>query len=117
MQAVMLGAVPFVGLGLGLGLGLLWGLGAVVGGLLGYANFRWIRFTVIRLIENQAPGALAFIYLFKFLLLAALLVGLVFVLGLPPLALVAGLSVMPLGIVVGGLFPVAASEADSKVNL
>jgi hypothetical protein len=115
MQAAMLAATPAVALAMGLWMGVPWGIGAVVGGVMGYLNFRWIRFTVVRMLGGDARAAFAFVYLIKFTLLAAVLAGLVFLLGLPPLALVAGLSVMPLGIVLGGLLfpPPPASEVET----
>lgn len=79
-----------------------WGAGGLAGGVVGYLNFRWLRATVERMLGNgtsRSKVRAAVAYAFKFLVLAAVLAGLVFYGGMPPLAILVGVGAMPLGII------------------
>ncbi len=99
MQWSILGLSAVAAAVLGWLLGVRWGIGTLTGGVVGYLNFRWLRFTVERMLgEGRGKGAVVALYMFKLAALAAVLATLVFVFGVPPVSLLAGLGAMPAGI-------------------
>ena len=87
---------------LGAAHGARWGAGGLTGGVVGYLNFRWLRAAVERMLgggERPAKVRSAVAYAFKFSVLAGVLAGLVFWIGLPALAVLIGVGAMPMGIV------------------
>lgn len=77
-----------------------WGAGGFVGGVVSWLNFRWLRTTVEKIMgDAKGKARVAFVYAFKFTLLAAVLAGLILGLDLPALAVLIGVGAMPLGIV------------------
>lgn len=107
IEYAILALAVAAGAALGAWQGAAWGAGGIAGGLVGYLNFRWLRATVERMLGNgtsRSKVRAAVAYAFKFLVLAAVLAGLVFKAGLPPLAILAGVGAMPAGIIVESIW-------------
>lgn len=88
--------------------GPIWGLGGFIGGVISYLNFRWLRGTVESVFDEEKSGGkkgfIAAVYALKLVVLTLVLVGLVFWLNIPIMALLIGLGAMPLGIMVEPAF-------------
>lgn len=105
MQRRMLVVTALLTLCLGVWRGWAWGAAALGGGVLGYLNFRWLRFTVARLLAGGRGRGLAIaLYGLKLGVLAVAIAALLFGLGLPAAALLVGIGAMPVAIIVEPLW-------------
>jgi hypothetical protein len=80
-----------------------WQLGALVGALLSLGNARSLRFLASRLTPRKSVGLLIVLFQAKLGLIAAIIYVTMRLLPLSPLALLLGLSALPLGILLRGL--------------
>lgn len=80
-----------------------WQLGALVGALLSLGNARSLRFLAARLTPRKSLGLLIVLFQAKLGLIAAIIYVTMRLLPLSPLALLLGLSALPLAILLRGL--------------
>jgi hypothetical protein len=115
IQVGILAVSVLAAAGLGVWQGPLWAAGGFAGGLVGYLNFRWLRRTVERLLGDQGgKGRVAFVYSFKLAIVAAILAGLIWVAGVPAVAVLIGLGAMPLGIIAEMIWSLAVLPAEPE---
>lgn len=100
VQSAINGLAIVAGLASALWQGPLWALGAFAGGAAAALNFAFLRHTVEGLMgDGGGKGRMAVLYVFKLLLVGAILVGLIRGLRVPYLPVLLGVGALPLGIV------------------
>lgn len=94
------------------------GLGVLIGGILSFVNYYWLKFSLKKIFEQavsgEKPRFLGLRYLFRYFILAAILTIVFLTDVIPVVAVIAGLASFALAVVIEGFIRVILSFSQQK---
>ncbi|MEO6589983.1 MAG: ATP synthase subunit I [Pyrinomonadaceae bacterium] len=116
---IVMAAVAMVGVLLGL-IFVSWqfGVGVLIGGILSFVNYYWLKFSLKKIFERavagEKPRFLGLRYLFRYLILGAVLTIVFLTEIIPVVAVIAGLGSFAVAIVIEGIIRIFSSFFKKK---
>jgi len=96
----------------------LFGLGVLIGGVLSFVNYYWLKFSLkkifARVADGEKPRFLGLRYLFRYVVLGVILTVVFLTESIPVVAVIAGLGSFALAIVVEGILRLFSSFFKKK---
>ncbi len=116
---IVMAAVAILGSLLGLiFVSRLFGLGVFIGGVLSFVNYYWLKFSLKKIFEQAVggdkPSFLGLRYLFRYLILGAVLTIVFLTETIPVVAVIAGLASFAVAIVIEGFVRIFSSFFKKK---
>lgn len=94
------------------------GLGVLIGGILSFVNYYWLKFSLKKIFERAADGGkprfLGLRYLLRYLILGAVLMVIFLTKTIPVVAVIAGLASFAVAVVVEGFIRIFLSFYNRK---
>jgi hypothetical protein len=94
------------------------GLGVLIGGILAFVNYYWLKFSLKKIFEQAIDGRktrfLGLRYLFRYLILGTFLIIIFLTKSIPVVAVIAGLASFAVAVVIEGFIRIFSSFFNKK---